>query len=185
VIEKALVSPTKLMTIPRPELTAAVVSVTVSNLLREERGCANAKEYLWTDSKVVLSYINNESRCFHTFVANKVQKIRNSTTPQQWQFVPTDKNPADGAYRGRTVNELLKSDWFSGPMFLWESTVPSTENVIPDLTIGDPEIRKAQKPFSIADRLCKFSSWSRAIKGVVRLVRRAKQIKSKALSTVN
>ena len=143
----------------------------------------------------MLSYINNDSRRFHTFVTNRVQKIRNSTNSQQWHYVPTDKNPADGASRGRTVNELLKSDWFSGPMFLWESEVPSTENVIPDLAIGYPEIRKAQtlqtsalqtsEPFSIADRLCKFSSWSRAIKGVARLVRRAKQVKSKALSTVN
>ena len=73
--------------------------------------------------------------------------------------------------------------------------LPSTDNVIPALAIGDPEIRKPQtlqtsalqtsEPFSIADRLCKFLSWSRAIKGVARLVRRAKQIKSKVLSTVN
>ena len=97
VIGKARVSPTKLMTIPRREFTVAVVSVTVSHMLREELGCANAKEYFLTDSKVVLSYINNHARGFHTFVANRVQKIRNSTTPQKWHYGPTDKNPADGA----------------------------------------------------------------------------------------
>ena len=96
-IGKARVSPTKLMTIPRREFTVAVVSVTVSHMLREELGCANAKEYFLTDSKVVLSYINNHARGFHTFVANRVQKIRNSTTPQKWHYGPTDKNPADGA----------------------------------------------------------------------------------------
>lgn len=58
---KACVAPTKLTTIPRLELTAAVVSVTVSNMLREQLGCANAKAYFWTDSKVVLSYINNNA----------------------------------------------------------------------------------------------------------------------------
>ena len=135
-------------------------------MLREELGCANAKEYFWTDSKVVLSYINNDSRRFHTFVANRVQKIRNSTTAQHWHHVPTDKNPADGASRGRTVNELFRSDWFSGPMFLWESEIPTPEDVIPDLAIGDPEIRKAQtlqtsalqasEPICIADSLSKF-----------------------------
>lgn len=74
VIGKARVSPTKLTTIPRLELTPAVVSVAVSNMLREELGYAISKEYFWTDSKVVLSYINNDSRRFHTFVANRVQK---------------------------------------------------------------------------------------------------------------
>ncbi|XP_038158088.1 uncharacterized protein LOC119794558 [Cyprinodon tularosa] len=195
VMGKARVSPTKLTTIPRLELTAAVVSVTVSNLLREQLSCANTKEYFWTDSKVVLSYINNDSRRFHTFVANRVQRIRNSTSPQQWHYVPTDRNPADGALRGRTVNELIKSEWFSDPRFLWESNIPTPEDVTPDLEIGDPEIRKTQtlqtsalltsEPVSIADRLSKFSSWSRGIKAVARLIRRAKQIKSNAPSTVS
>ncbi|KAI2646413.1 Pro-Pol polyprotein [Labeo rohita] len=195
VMAKARVAPTKLTTIPRLELTAAVVSVAISDILREEMSFAFTKEYFWTDSKVVLSYINNDSRRFHTFVANRVQKIRNSTTPQQWHYVPTDKNPADGASRGRTVSELLESDWFSGPAFLWEREICMFENGTTDLTIGDPEIRQAQtlqtsvlpssEPLSIADRLIKFSSWSRAIRAVARLVRRAKQIKSNKLSTVS
>ncbi|XP_041946889.1 uncharacterized protein LOC121707963 [Alosa sapidissima] len=195
VIGKARVSPTKLTTIPRLELTAAVVSVTVSNMLREELSYTDVKEHFWTDSKVVLSYINNDSRRFHTFVANRVQKIRNSTTPQQWHYVPTDKNPADGASRGRTVNELLRSNWFTGPMFLWESEISTSEDEVPDLAVGDPEIRKAQalqtsalqtsEPISIADRQYKFSEWSRAVKAVARLVRRARKIKSNAPSTVS
>ena len=194
VIGKARVSPTKLTTIPRLELTAAVVSVAVSNMIKEELSCTNTKEYFWTDSKVVLSYINNDSRRFHTFLANRVQKIRNSTDPQQWHYVPTDKNPADGASRGKTVKELLDSDWFSGPLFLWEDKIPTPEDVIPDLEIGDPEIRKVQtfqtsaiqtlEQFSLADRLVRFSSWSRALKAVARLVRRAKHIKSNAPATV-
>lgn len=149
-------------------------------MLREELSCVNAKEYFWTDSKVVLSYINNDSRRFHTFVANRLQKIHNSTTPQQWHYVPTDRNPADGASRGTTVTELLRSDWFSGPMFLWESELPTPEQVIPDLKIGDPEICKTQalqtsvlptsESTSIADHMSKFSSWSRAVKAVARLV---------------
>lgn len=110
VMGKARVSPTKLTTIPRLELAAAVISVTVSNLLREEFSFADMKEHFWTDSKVVLSYINNDLRRFHTFVANRVQKIRNSTNPQQWHYVPTNTNPADGASRGRTIHDLLRSD---------------------------------------------------------------------------
>ncbi|KAL6476648.1 hypothetical protein MHYP_G00151470 [Metynnis hypsauchen] len=82
VIGKSSVAPTKLTTIPMLELTTAVVSVKVSNVLKEELGYANAQEFFWTDSKVVLGYINNEAWRFHTFVANRVQRIHLSTTPQ-------------------------------------------------------------------------------------------------------
>lgn len=47
-------------------MTAAAVSVTVSNMLREELVYSNVEEFFWTDSKVVLGYINNEARRFHT-----------------------------------------------------------------------------------------------------------------------
>lgn len=146
VIGKARVSPTKLTTIPRLELTAAAVSVSISNMLREELRVVNGEEYFWTDSKVVLGYINNDARRFHTFVANRVQKIRNSTNPKQWRYVPTDENPADGASRGKTINELLTSDWFTGPTFLWKKELPMKNDAVPDLSIGDPEVKKKHKP---------------------------------------
>ena len=78
------------------------------------------QEFFWTDSQVVLGYIKNEARRFHVFVANRVQKIRNSTDPGQWFYVETDKNPADHASRGLTVAELMESNWFTGPKFLWD-----------------------------------------------------------------
>lgn len=142
--------------------------------------------------KVVLGYINNDARRFHTFVANRVQKIRQSTSPQQWFYIPADENPADSASRGKTVNELLRSNWFTGPMFLWEKEIPTPRDVVPDLTIGDPEIKKAQtlqtkttEQMSLVDCLFKFSSSSRATKAVARLLRRAKKIKSRTPSTVS
>lgn len=72
---KSRVSPLKITTIPRLELTAAVVSVNVSKILREELRYTDITEFFWTDSNVVLGYINNEARRFHTFVANRVQRI--------------------------------------------------------------------------------------------------------------
>ena len=60
----------------------------------------NVKEVFWTDSQVVLGYIRNNARCFHVFVANRVQQIRDSSSPSQWQYVRTEENPADEASRG-------------------------------------------------------------------------------------
>ena len=189
---KARVSPLKVTTIPRLELTAAVVSVAVSNMLKEELGYCNVEEFFWTDSKVVLGYINNDARRFHTFVANRVQKIRHASAPKQWFYVPTDENPADDASRGKTVDELLSSDWFTGPSFLWKREIEMPTEVPLELPVGDPEVRKAQtfqiktsEQVDLVDRLNKFSCWSRAIKAVARLLRRARKVKSCDLSTVS
>jgi hypothetical protein len=57
----------------------------------------NVKFY--TDSKVVLGYISNETRRFFVYVGNRVERIRKFSTPKQWNCVPTDCNPADSATR--------------------------------------------------------------------------------------
>lgn len=61
VMGNARVVATKIVTIPRLELTAAVTSAAVSNMLREELELKINEEYYWTDSKVVLGYFNNEA----------------------------------------------------------------------------------------------------------------------------
>ncbi len=67
------------------------------------------REIFWTDSKVGLGYISNESRRFHVFVANRVQLIRDNTNPAQWYYVPSANNPADDASRGLSAERLVNS----------------------------------------------------------------------------
>ena len=73
---KSRVVPTKFISIPRPELNAAVLSVKMACLLKKELKLEEIKEWFWTDSKVVIGYIKNYARRFKTFVANRVQQIR-------------------------------------------------------------------------------------------------------------
>ncbi|XP_022085513.1 uncharacterized protein LOC110976501 [Acanthaster planci] len=54
---KARVAHIKVVTIPRLELTAAVVSVQMSHMLKKELELVIDREYFWTDSQVVLGYI--------------------------------------------------------------------------------------------------------------------------------
>ena len=75
-IGKARVTPLKSVTVPRLTLTAAVVSVRVSEQLRRELDVNITNEVFWTDSKVVLGYIANDVKWFHLFVANRVQEIQ-------------------------------------------------------------------------------------------------------------
>ena len=83
VIAKSRVTPLKQVSIPRLELNAAVLSVKISATLQDELNYDKVEEIYWTDSRVVLGYINNEARRFHVFVANRVQQIRDHTAPNQ------------------------------------------------------------------------------------------------------
>jgi hypothetical protein len=103
VMGKARVTPTSVTTIPRLELTAAVVSVRTSDMLRNELEIQDLQEFFWTDSTVVLGYISNDAKRFQVFVANRVQRIKASTKPEQWAYVASEDNPADHASRGLTA----------------------------------------------------------------------------------
>ena len=93
---KSRVAPLKPVTIPRLELTAAVVASKIGCVLRKELECKGVKETYWTDSKTVLGYINNDARRFHVFVGNRVnsrQDIagtvalhRNETKPRRYRL---------------------------------------------------------------------------------------------------
>ncbi|KAL3973900.1 serine/threonine kinase 17 [Sarotherodon galilaeus] len=191
VTAKTRVAPIKVTTIPRLELTAAVVSITVSNMLKDELGLTQIEEYFWTDSKVVLGYINNDARRFHTFVSNRVQRIRLNSSPQQWRYVPSEENPPDIASRGSGASELIISDWFKGPQFLWEKEIPPPADIDMNIPLGDPEVKKVQalnmlktEKKGLSDKLTKFSSWYKATQAIARLIRCAKGDKTTGHSTV-
>lgn len=85
--------PHERLSIPRLELAAATVSVRVADMLKAELDYEDVEEFYWTDSEVVLGFINNESRRFHVYVANRVQLIRDHTSPKQWRYVGSSSNP--------------------------------------------------------------------------------------------
>ena len=94
-ISKVRVTPLKTMTIPRLELTAALVSVRMSSLLDSELKYEDPVHVFWTDSHVVLGYSSDDSKRFYVFVSNRVQQIRDVIDPSQWKYVDTKNNPAD------------------------------------------------------------------------------------------
>ena len=143
-IGKSRVSPIKYVSIPRLELTAATLSIKMSKLIRKELDIKNYEETYWTDSKVILGYINNEVKRFKIFVANRVQTIKENSNVEQWKYISSKDNPADDGSRGLDATKVNKvTRWFNGPGFLWkpesEWTI-STEFQSPNEE--DPEVRK-------------------------------------------
>ena len=82
---KSRVVPKDAQSIPRLELTAATVATKFGYLLYKELQINEVEEFYWTDSQVVLSYLNNERKRFHTFVANRVKMICDHTDVEQWR----------------------------------------------------------------------------------------------------
>ena len=145
VMGKSRVAPLKFVSIPRLELTAATLSVKMSKLIREELQYSIDKEYFWTDSQVVLGYLQNESKRFKVFVANKIQIIKEHSDADQWQYVASKDNPADHPSRGIIGNKRYKIDqWFNGPSFLWKDTNewPPSEKIPEVDSNNDPEIKR-------------------------------------------
>ncbi|XP_028298181.1 uncharacterized protein LOC114460481 isoform X2 [Gouania willdenowi] len=184
VMGKARVAPTKVTTVPRLELTAAVVSARTSVMLRSELEISDLQEHFWTDSKVVLGYVNNDAKRFHVFVANRIQRIKSLTDPQQWHHVPSESNPADHASRGLSVQQLFDSNWFKGPEFLWQRELLIENDKDTEVMSNDPELKtvhvlntKVQEKRTILDRLIKFSDWRRAVKAIARLRKFVKDFK--------
>lgn len=168
---KARVAPTKITSIPRLELSAAVTSPRMSALLKAELQMKIDKEYFWTDSQVVLSYITNEARRFHVFVANRVQLIREKTDPNDWHYVDTTQNPADLASRGLGAVDIASSSWISGPRFLWEKEALPMHKPSSELLVGEPEVKsvpvfatQVSNQTDILTRLQKFSTWTTLLK---------------------
>ena len=78
--DQSRVVPTKPTTIPSMELCGAVLSTRAVKKVLKEIDLDVDEVTFFTDSKVVLGYIQNESRHFYIYVANRVQLIRNTST---------------------------------------------------------------------------------------------------------
>ena len=141
-----MVVPLRPITNPRLELSAALLSVKVSAILEQELEYTDVNEIFWTDSQVVLGYINSDTKRFRVFVAKRVQQIHDRTQPFQWRYVKTKENPADDASRGLSPRELVDhSKWLTGPDFIWTDDISlNTDSVVPEPAQEDPELKKVQ-----------------------------------------
>ena len=132
VMGKFRVAPLKSQTIPRMELTAAVVVARLSSQVQRELDVALHSTTLWTDSMVVLGYIRNQSRRFKLFVANRVTAILEETEADEWNYVKGKLNPADLASRGIAARD-------QDSLAVWLKGLPfSDSRRIVGLSNGEP-----------------------------------------------
>ena len=118
IIGKSRLAPIKSVSIPRLELTAAVLAVKLDVLVRKEIDLPVGSSYFWIDSNAVLYCIKNSTKRFPVFVANRLAIIKNHTSVEQWHHVSSKQNPPDIASRGVEASKLISENWLNGPSFL-------------------------------------------------------------------
>ena len=90
----------------------------------------------YSDSRVVLSYITNETRRFYMYVSNQVE----------WGYVPTQQNHADLASWSVNAQSLNESIWLSGPSFFHKC----------DNSLNMPARWEAEQPEEADPEVCTF-----------------------------
>ena len=136
IIGKARVAPLKAVSLPRLELTAAVLSVRLYLLVTKELDLPNCNCVFWTDFTATLQCIQNNIKRFPVFVANRLAIICEYTSTNSWKYVPSKLNPADFATRGISAELFSHSHaWLQGPSFFWKTADlwPAGPPVLPEM----------------------------------------------------
>ena len=139
-ISKARAAPCKegRLIIPKLELTAKLIGCRLIDHLSSLFSIS--KFFLWSDSKVALSWISSDKELKDVYVANRVAEIQTLVISLgiTFNYVPTNDNLADLVSRGYTVNKLKSSNWMHGPPWLLTQEYPNQDNkvaVVQELTV--------------------------------------------------
>lgn len=106
-------------TLPRLELCGALLLSQLMDKVKKSLSGYDVTTFAWSDSKVVLAWLQGNTSKWERYVANRVEKIISVIPSQQWSYVNTETNPADCATRGMLPSKMMNfSLWWNGPSFL-------------------------------------------------------------------
>ena len=189
IIGKSRLAPIKGSTTPRLELQAAVLASRIKDCVTVEMSLPNDKTFMWTDSKVTLSYIRNENRTFSSYVMNRTNEIREKTDVSEWRFVPGKLNVADIGTKCFGIDET--KTWIEGPEFLKESSIrqfeePEDDEEAMEIVTAHVEVKRDEMTGIISWE--RFSSWTkirRCYAWILKLKKRWVEVKRNGKSSID
>lgn len=126
-IAKSKIAPQGVLTIPKLELTAVVLSARLINYVEE----TFLKEFhideihIYSDSQVALGWINS-AKSLPTYIQNRVDEIKKRVPNAVVHYVNTKENPSDVLSRGCTAKQLQENKlWLNGPESLTDPCKPA------------------------------------------------------------
>ncbi|XP_061711557.1 uncharacterized protein LOC133520879 [Cydia pomonella] len=141
---KSKVSPLKSLTIPKLELSGALVAAKLYKKITDSLRLVFTKVYFWCDSTIVISWLGMSPHLLKPFVQNRVTQINELTGNATWFHVRSEDNPSDLLSRGVTLDNLIDCNlWWFGPSFLHDPKSDFvSDNTSKNTAIEDlPELR--------------------------------------------
>ncbi len=173
VMAKSKVSPVKPQTIPKLELSAAVLLTKLLFSAMSELSIDLSSVYAWSDSTIALAWIRTNPAKLKTYVANRVVQIIDVIPPVSWRHVTSASNPADVASRGIFALDLYHHPlWWHGPSWLhsppdsWpvhreplNSKLPELRNCALTIRVETPDRELIIKRFSSFAHCVNVLTW--------------------------
>ena len=137
VLDKARVAPMKAMTVLKLELKAALLDARLKTEICRALTVAMDKVFMWTDSTIVLQWINSTNKQ-PIFIANRVSEILENISIDHWNHVAICDNPADAVTGGISAEVLQSISWVRGHDFLRTKEFPFVPNtdVVDNIKLG-------------------------------------------------
>ena len=107
-MSKTKVAPIKTINIPNLELCAAALLTKFILFVVQSLQLDNTPIFCWTDSSIVLDWLQKQPITLPLFVANRISTIQTSLSYAFLNHVSSKQNPANCASLGLTAEELLK-----------------------------------------------------------------------------
>ena len=134
----------KVLTILKLELQAAVIASRVKCKIVDETQITVNDIYFWSDSQTVLKYIKNENQRFSAYIMHRVNEIKSNPNIADWYYVPGKMNIVDQCTRSLTLSRFVKaSSYLNSPDMLrlsLQERIANSNNLILSDTSFDIEL---------------------------------------------
>ncbi|XP_053699167.1 uncharacterized protein LOC128746143 [Sabethes cyaneus] len=180
---KSKIVPKSVLTVPRKELLAALLLHRLVKKILSALNTVFDEIVLWSDSQIVLAWLQKNPSLLDVFVSNRVSEIIATGDKFRWCYINTKENPADLVSRGVSADKLMENNlWWYGPRFLrnemYDTPAPEplANEDVPELKgVVSVHAVVSLEPLPVFDKFESFRKLQRVLAYVLRFYRNCKE----------